>query len=67
MSDSLYGAHSRSPVPPRISGHSPPPERTNQCDGCAAGAPIDAHGLHRMGTSAYPDYMACQRAKYVDG
>lgn len=36
----------------------------NQCDGCVAGIPVDANGLHRMGSGEYPDYMACQRGLY---
>jgi len=37
----------------------------NQCDGCAAGKPLDENGNHRMGSGNYPDLMACQRERYA--
>lgn len=37
----------------------------NQCDGCIAGIPVDKNGSHRMGSGKYPDYMRCQKHRYV--
>lgn len=43
-----------------------PTEPGNQCDGCAAGIPIDANGNHAMGAPGkYRDLMACQASKYA--
>lgn len=38
----------------------------NQCDGCAAGRPVDAHGMHRMsdGDGFACNYQQCQAHRY---
>lgn len=42
-----------------------PPTERNQCDGCAAGIPVDANGNHRMGAPGkYPDTMGCTKHLY---
>lgn len=39
----------------------------NQCDGCAAGRPVDAHGMHRMsdGDGFASNYQQCQAHRYA--
>lgn len=36
----------------------------NNCDGCIAGKPLE-NGYHRMSEGVYPDYMVCQKDKYI--
>lgn len=37
----------------------------NQCDGCMARKPL-VNGLHKMGEDGkYPDWMVCEKHKYV--
>lgn len=37
----------------------------NNCDGCLANKALEKGYLHRMGTDLYPDYMSCQKDKYI--
>lgn len=57
MSESLYPAHARSPIRPRLQGDTSPQKK---CEGCMEKLPLDQQGFHYSRNSVFAYKLQCR-------